>query len=458
MTCTEEMKGDIIMSNNPREIALRILVDINEKNAYSNIQLNKMDKDMDLRDENLVREIVYGIIENRLYIDHIISKASKIKLKKIHPYILEILRIGIYQIIFMDRIPDSAAVNESVKLAKKYGHKDTIGYVNGILRALTRDKDKFTYIDESDKINYISIKYSHPKWMVERWVKEHGLEFTKELCKANNETPSLNIRVNTLKTSKEELVSKLINKGIKLREGFYAKDCIIIDEANNITELQEFKDGLFTIQDESSMLVAQIMGPEEGSTVLDVCSAPGGKSTHMAQYMDNKGMIISRDIFDHKIKLIKDNADRLGIDIIKIENYDALIKDDDLVGKIDYLLLDAPCSGFGLIRRKPEIKWNRLEEDITLLSKLQYDIIDNIKDYLKPGANLIYSTCTIERDENINIISRFIKENPSFRLVNIEDRFNYREDLDTLEDGYVQLFPHLHNTDGFFVAKLVKER
>ena len=446
------------MTNNPREVALRILVDINEKNAYSNIQLNKMDIEMDSRDENLVREMVYGIIENRLYIDHIISKASKIKLKKIHPYILEILRIGIYQILFMDKIPDSAAVNESVKLAKKYGHKGTIGYVNGILRAITRDRAKFTNIDTSDEIEYISIKYSHPKWMVERWVKEHGVEFTKELCKANNETPSLNIRVNTLKIDKEALVSNLMNQGIQLREGLYAQDCIIFDEANNITKLQEFKDGLFTIQDESSMLVAQIMDPSKGATVLDVCSAPGGKSTHMAQYMDNKGMIISRDIFDHKIRLIEDNANRLGIDIIKVENHDALIRDEDLVGKIDCLLLDAPCTGLGLIRRKPEIKWNRLEEDIILLSKLQYDIIDNIKDYVKPGGTLVYSTCTIEKDENINLINRFIQENPNFKLVNIEDRLKYKKNLNTLKEGYVQLFPHLHNTDGFFIAKMVKER
>lgn len=446
------------MENNPRELALKVLLEINEKDAYSNIQLNKMDKDMDIRDENLIREIVYGIIENKLFIDHIISKASKIRLKKIHPYILEILRIGIYQIIFMGRIPDSAAVNESVKLAKKYGHKGTIGYVNGLLRAVTRDKDKFSTIDSSNMIDYISIKYSHPKWLVERWIEEFGIDFTEELCKANNDRPSLNIRVNTLKINREDLLLKLANKGIKVRKGLYAKDCLIIDEANNITGLKEFEDGLFTIQDESSMLVAQIMDPREGSTVLDVCSAPGGKSTHMAQYMGNKGLIISRDIFDHKTRLIKENADRLGIDIIEVENYDALIRDDSLLEKIDYLLLDAPCSGFGLIRRKPEIKWNRLQEDIYHLSKLQYDIIDNVKDYVKPGGTLIYSTCTIEKDENILLIHKFIKENPNFKLESIIDKFEYKEEIDTLKEGYIQLFPHLHNTDGFFIAKMIKER
>ncbi len=447
------------MTNNPRELALQILKDINENNAFSNIQLNKgLNEDIDPRDANLVREIVYGIIENRLYIDYIISKASKIRLKKIHPNILEILRIGIYQILFMDRIPNSAAVNESVKLAKKYGHKGTIGYVNGILRAITRDPEKFTQIDKSDKTNYLSIKYSHPKWMIKRWILEYGEEFTEKLCKANNERPHLNIRVNTLRISRDELVARLEKQGIKTRQGLYANDCLVVDQANSITNLQEFKDGLFTIQDESSMLVSQIMDPGEGTYVLDVCSAPGGKSTHMAQIMGNKGMIISRDIFDHKLELIKENYERLGIDIIQVENHDALKRDDSLIGKMDYLLLDAPCSGLGLIRRKPEIKWNRLEEDIYALSNLQYDIIVNIKDYLKIGGILVYSTCTIEKEENIELIKRFLKENKEFKLVSIEDKLNNMDNIDTLQEGYIQLFPHLHSTDGFFIAKMVKER
>ncbi|HZK01155.1 MAG TPA: 16S rRNA (cytosine(967)-C(5))-methyltransferase RsmB [Tissierellaceae bacterium] len=447
------------MTNKPREIALMVLLEINVQNAYSNIQLNEsLSRDIDTRDENLVREIVYGIIENRVYIDYVISNASKIKLKKIHSIILEILRIGIYQILYMDRIPNSAAVNESVKLAKKYGHKGTIGYVNGVLRAISRDPDKYTYIDDSNKIDYISIKYSHPKWMVARWIGEYGFEFTEALCKANNETPSLNIRVNTLKTSKNDLISSLHNKGINLKEALYARDCLIVDQAQNITDLDEFRDGLFTIQDESSMLVAQIMNPQKGSNVLDVCSAPGGKSTHMAQIMDNKGLIISRDIYEHKIHLIDENVRRLGIDIIKTETMDALEKDENLIGKMDYILLDAPCSGLGLVRRKPEIKWNRSEDDIATLSKLQYDIIMNVKDYLRVGGVLVYSTCTIEKDENINLIKRFIEENPNYSLTNIEDNFDYKAKLDTLQEGYIQLFPHIHKTDGFFIAKMFRER
>ncbi|MFY9285563.1 MAG: 16S rRNA (cytosine(967)-C(5))-methyltransferase RsmB [Tissierellaceae bacterium] len=446
------------MSNNPRQLALKVLVDINKKDAYSNIELNKIGKGLDPRDENLIRELVYGVIENRLYLDHVITKASKIRLKKLHPHILDIVRMGLYQIIFMDRIPDSAAVNESVKLAKKYGHRGSVGYVNGILRAIIRDKDRFTHIDKEDMVSYISIKYSHPEWMVKRWIGEFGLDFTESLCKANNERPLLNVRVNSLKISRQDLKARLEEKGMTLKEGQYARDCLIIQEAQNITGLQEFKEGLFTIQDESSMLVGQIMDPREGSTLLDVCSAPGGKATHMAQIMGNKGLVISRDIYQHKLSLIRENSKRLGIDILKVENHDALERDEELVGKVDYLLIDAPCSGLGLIRRKPEIKWQRREEDIAALSRLQYDIISNVKDYIRLGGNLVYSTCTIEKDENINLIKRFLEENPNFKLVSLENSLDHKDKLANLKDGYLELYPHIHGTDGFFIAKMIKER
>lgn len=446
------------MSNNPRQLALKVLVDINKKDAYSNIELNKIGKGLDPRDENLIRELVYGVIENRLYLDHVITKASKIRLKKLHPHILDIVRMGLYQIIFMDRIPDSAAVNESVKLAKKYGHRGSVGYVNGILRAIIRDKDRFTHIDKEDMVSYISIKYSHPEWMVKRWIGEFGLDFTESLCKANNERPLLNIRVNSLKISRQDLKARLEEKGMTLKEGQYARDCLIIQEGQNITGLQEFKEGLFTIQDESSMLVGQIMDPREGSTLLDVCSAPGGKATHMAQIMGNKGLVISRDIYQHKLSLIRENSKRLGIDILKVENHDALERDEELVGKVDYLLIDAPCSGLGLIRRKPEIKWQRREEDIAALSRLQYDIISNVKDYIRLGGNLVYSTCTIEKDENINLIKRFLEENPNFKLVSLENSLDHKDKLANLKDGYLELYPHIHGTDGFFIAKMIKER
>ena len=443
---------------NSREITMEILIDIHKNGAYSNKAIERhLNKSMSSQDENLIRELVYGVLENKIYIDYIISKASKIRIKKIHFQIIEILRTGIYQIVFMDRIPHSAAVNEAVNLAKKYGHKGTIGYVNGILRAIVRDKETFTKIDNKDRVKYLSTKYSYQEYMVKRWIKEFGEEFTENLCKSNNEKQLLNIRVNTIKITKEKLQKRLENMGLDFIEAKYAKDCLIVKNPFRITETQEFKKGLFTIQDQSSILVGQITNPKENSLILDLCAAPGGKSTHLAQLMNNTGKIISRDIYDHKISLIQENIKRLGVKNIETEIANALELDENLVNKVDYCLVDAPCSGLGLIRRKPEIKINRNEEDIYTLVKLQKEIINIAKEYVKVGGILIYSTCTIEPEENILLIQGFLKENTNFKLINIENELDYKEKLDTLKDGYIQLFPNIHNTDGFFIAKMIRE-
>lgn len=447
------------MALSARELALNILIDIYENQAFSNIAIKRHLKDkLNSQEENLVREIVYGVLENEIYIDYIISKASSIRLKKIHSTMLIILRMGIYQLVFMDKIPPSAAVNESVKLAKRHGHKGSIGFVNGVLRSISRDKYRFMKIDVKDKVDYISIRYSHPRWIVERWVKEFGEEFTEQLCIENNNKPELNIRVNTLKTTKENLIKKLQEQGMIIRQSKYSNDSLIIENPTRITETKEFLLGYFIIQDESSTLVGQIMDPRPKSVVVDICSAPGGKATHIAQIMNNEGRILSKDIHDHKLKLIEENAIRLGINIIETAEGDATKKDESLVNIADYCLVDAPCSGFGLIRRKPEIKWNRKESDINELVNIQYNILNNVKDYLKVGGILIYSTCTIENDENINLVNKFLEENENFKLVNIEDKINNKENISTLKDGYIQLYPHIHGTDGFYIAKMIKER
>lgn len=447
------------MTENSREIALNILLVIENNKAYSNITMNKsLVKGMDYRDENLVREIVYGVLENRIYIDYIIRKSSKIRFNKIHNRILEILRIGIYQLVFMDRIPESAAVNESVNLAKKHGHKGTVGFVNGLLREVSRNREKYLEIKTQDKIEEISIRYSHPEFLVKRWVAEYGLEFTEDLCRANNERAKINIRVNTLKTNQADLKIMLRERGLDIEDGLYSEDCLVVKESFRITELDEYKRGLFTIQDESSMLVSKIMDPKENMRVIDLCSAPGGKSTHIAEKMNNKGYILSRDFHKHKLRLISDNADRLGIKIIETQYYNALNKDSELINQFDYCLLDAPCTGYGIIRRKPEIKINRSEDDIKSLSQIQYRMIDIAKDYLKVGGVLVYSTCTIIREENTMIIDKFLRENRNFKLANLENDFAKKEGLESLSQGYIQLFPNIHGTDGFFIAKLIKER
>lgn len=446
------------MDINTREIVINTLVDINHNDAFSNISLNKHIPDkIGSQDENFIREITYGVLENKIYIDYILLKLSTIKLKKIHPIIMEILRIGVYQILFMDRVPNSAAVNESVNLAKKYGHKGSVGFVNGVLRSLIRDRENVININIKDNKEYLSIKYSHPLYMVEKLVNDYGIKFAEEILKSNNERPDLNIRINTLKVDKEELIKELIDYGFEVFEGKYGKDTLIIKNPSNITKTKEFTDGYFTIQDESSQLVSQIMNPKPNSFVLDVCSAPGGKATHMAQIMGNKGKILARDFYNHKIKLIKENSKRLGIDIIEAEVYDVMKRDDTLIGKADYVLLDAPCSGFGLLRRKPEIRWNRKEEDIKELTILQWNILNTVKDYVKNQGVVVYSTCTILKDENINMINKFLKENKEFKLLPFDKELKTMENLDTISDGYIQLFSHIHGTDGFFTAKMIKE-
>jgi len=446
-----------VVAKSAREIALNILVDVNEKGAYSNIAIYKhLQNSMDKRDENLVREIVYGVLENRLYIDYIISKVSKIKLKKLSALILEILRIGVYQIVFMDRIPDSAAVNESVNLSRKYSHKGTLGYVNGVLRNISRNKEELIKINKNNVSEYLSTKYSHPKWIVDRWLKEYGEKFTEELCIANNQKPKLNVRVNILKTSREDLKERLTNKGYDVIETKYSHYGLIIENPYRITELDEFRKGYFTIQDESSMLVSQIMNPEKDSLVVDACSGPGGKATHMAEIMDNKGKIISRDVYEHKIKLIEDNCERLGIDIIETQIQDASAIDEYLVNRADYLLIDAPCTGFGLIRRRPEIKWNREEKDINNLLSVQKDILNTCSKYLKVGGILIYSTCTIISEENIKMIRNFLKDNKDFKLIGFKELIKEDQNLSGTENGYIQLFPNISSTDGFFIAKMKK--
>lgn len=442
---------------NSREIILKILIDINTNGAYSNISINKhLEKNKKIENENFIREVVYGVLENKKYIDYIISQVSSIRIEKIQSLTLEILRMGVYQVIFMDRIPDRAAVNETVNLSKKYGHKGIVGFVNGVLRNISKNKEKLMIVKNKDKLTYLSIKYSYPKWMIENWIKEYGYEFTEKLCKGNNSRPKLNIRVNTLKISRDQLLDIFSSYGYIVYKTKYAKDGLIIDNPRRITSLEEYRNGYFIIQDESSMLVSQTIDPKEGSLVLDLCSAPGGKSTHMAQIMNNSGKIISRDIYSHKLHLVQENAHRLGIDIIETEIFDATKFDEKFREKADYCIIDAPCSGLGIIRRRPEIKWNRKEEDIQELTKIQWEIINNAKSYLKPGGVMVYSTCTISKEENEDMVNKFLLENSQFKLIGFEDKFNSKKNIEKSKDGYVQLFPHIHNTDGFFIAKFKK--
>lgn len=298
----------------------------------------------------------------------------------------------------------------------------------------------------------MALKYSHPEWLVKDWINSFGIEFTQKLLQANNTAPKLTIRTNNLKISKKELINKLLQEKVVCKEGLYVHEAIIIEASNtSIDNLDSYKNGLFQIQDESSMLVGHILNPKENDFVIDVCSAPGGKSTHIAELMNNKGKILSRDIHFHKLGLIDQNAKRLGISIIETEKYDAMKLDSRLLNKADKVLIDAPCSGFGIIRRKPEIKYLKCSKNIQELSKIQLKILENAAQYVKSGGSLVYSTCTIQSKENIDVINHFLGNNDSFV---IEDINSYLPNKLKTNEKYLQLFPHLSDIDGFFICKL----
>lgn len=431
------------MIDKTREIALKILYKIDKEKAYSNIALNEEIKEnrkkLEEKDIGLISEIVYGVTTWRLTIDEIIKKYSKIKIKKISPWILNILRMGIYQIIFLDKIPKSAAVNESVNLAKRYGHSSSSNFVNAILRKVEKsDYKEFFQID--DNIEKISKTTSMPIWIIEELLKNNNIETVEQICKNSNLKPKITIRINNLKTNKKEIEQKLKGKNIEYKETEY-EDFLILEKIKNVENLDLFKEGLFTIQDISAGQTAKILNPQKREYILDACAAPGGKTTYMAEIMENEGQILAWDIYEHRTKLIEENAKRLGIEIIKTEVKDASIYNEKLKEKFDKILLDVPCLGIGVIKRKPDIKWQRNIEDIKEITNIQVKILENCSRYLKKGGELVYSTCSILKQENENTIFNFLKENDTFDIV---------------ENSMTNILPD-NEKDGFFICKLKKK-
>lgn len=416
------------MAKTPRETALLILCKTEYDGAYPNLELKKMPRDMDRRDKALVTSLVYGVISKKLTLDYVIKSLSRIKIKKLSKYIHQILRLGIYQIMFMDKIPDGAAVNESVKLAKRYGHAASAGYVNGILRAAVRGGIEYP----KDGIQRLSVMYSFPGWLCERWIEEFGSDFAEELMRTLDGEPRLTLRPNRLKTTSEELARMLSEKGTEAEVCGNAVICGSLDVGSD----ELYKKGMYTVQDRAAMAAVETLAPEPGENVIDMCAAPGGKTTYMAELMKNTGTITALDIHEHKIKLIEDNAKRLGISIIKARATDALVNDMALIETADKILCDVPCSGLGILRRKPDIKWNRSPDDS--FRDVQLGILSNAAGYLKPGGQIVYSTCTVERSENEEITDAFLERGGFKKLY--EKTF----------------YPHIDGTDGFYICKLEK--
>ncbi|MCK9267190.1 MAG: 16S rRNA (cytosine(967)-C(5))-methyltransferase RsmB [Alkaliphilus sp.] len=444
---------------NSREGALLILYEINEKDAFSNIAINRelRNKSYNRLDKNLITELVYGVLENQIYIDYIIEQFSTVKIKKMNPYTLNLLRLGIYQLFFLEKIPDFAAVNETVDISKKYCRRTT-GFINGILRNVRRNREniKLPSLDKNIA-EYLSIKYSHPQWLVKMFLNNFDKDFTEGLLKANNAVPDLYVRINTLKITVDDCIKLFIDGGYTVEQNSFIEEAVIVKGLHSIEQSDLYKKGYIQIQDLGSMLVTKILDPEEGDLVIDVCGAPGGKAAHMAQLMNNKGSIIARDIYDHKLGLIERNAKRLGISIIRTEKFNGNVLDKKMLNKANKVLVDAPCSGLGIIRRKPEIKYRKQYSDIRAITALQYDILKNASRYVKSGGVLVYSTCTISPKENEDIVRKFLIHNPDYTLADIGDK--YRDFFPGKHpENMIQLYPNIHNTDGFFISKMERIR
>lgn len=418
---------------NSRETAMKVLYEIEYEGAYSNMALKNALRHGEIshRDKAFITHLVYGVTDKKITLDYIISKFSKIKLKKISKYILIILRMGVYQIKFMDKVPESAAVNECVKLARRYGHGASAGFVNGMLRNIVRSDIEYP----KDKIEYMSVKYSVPLWLCKKWITDFGFEFTNELLKSFEQSTRVCVRPNTLKITEQELSDKLNDEGNKAE----VKNNLVYIEGFDIGNDELYKKGYYTVQDEAAYTAGKVLAPKVGETVIDMCAAPGGKTTHLAEIMCNKGEIFAFDIHEHKIAIIQKNAERLGISIIKTEISDGSVFNKKYAEKADKILCDVPCSGLGIIRRKPEIKWNRNEDDD--FHSLQEQILLNASKYLKKGGELVYSTCTINKEENEEVTSGFLKENSNFEKL-YEKTF----------------YPHIDNTDGFYICKIKRIR
>lgn len=418
---------------NSRETAMKVLYEIEYEGAYSNMALKKALRNGEIshRDKAFITHLVYGVTDKKLTLDYIISKFSKIKLKKISKYILIILRMGVYQIKFMDKVPESAAVNECVKLARRYGHSASAGFVNGMLRNVVRIDIEYP----KDKIKYMSVKYSVPLWLCKKWINDFGYEFTNELLKSFEQSARVCVRPNTLKITAQRLSDKLNDEGNKAE----VKNNLVYIKGLDIGNDELYKKGYYTVQDEAAYTAGKVLAPKVGETIIDMCAAPGGKTTHLAELMCNKGEIFAFDIHEHKIEIIQKNAERLGISIIKTEISDGSVFNEKYAERADKILCDVPCSGLGIIRRKPEIKWNRNETDD--FHSLQEQILLNASRYLKRGGELVYSTCTINKEENEEVTSGFLNENSNFEKL-YEKTF----------------YPHIDNTDGFYICKIKRIR
>lgn len=440
--------------DNSRKIVVDLLEQVLSEGAYSNIALgSKLNKsDLNDKDKALVTEILYGTLKYKYTIDKILNYYLRNGFDKVEPRVINILRISIYQIKYLDKIPEFAVVNEAVELAKKHVSIGASKLINGVLRNYLRGKD-INYCVTNNKIETLCYKYSFAKWMVKLFIRQYGEEVGEKILSGLNEVPNITFRVNTLKATNENALKELMDLGYDASKGYICSEAVTISKGKSIEKNPLFVEGKLTVQDESAMLVAKAMDLTPGLTVLDLCSAPGGKATHISELLNNTGRIEAYDIYKHKLLLIKSNADRLGITNLYCNEFDATIFNENLENVGDRVLIDVPCSGFGIIRKKPEIKWTKNKAQLKDIVEIQRAIMKNASKYVKLGGKLLYSTCTLNQEENEDNIKWFLDSFPGYKIQEIF--FGKYENLIYNIDGSITIIPN-QAMDGFFMAKFIR--
>lgn len=448
---------------NVRETAFQILYKVLEEEEYSHLVLRdvlKEEKDSDKRDRAFVTRLSEGTLEQVITLDYILNQLSKTPVKKMKPIIRTVLRMSLYQILYMDSVPDSAVCNEAVKLVKAKGLHGLSGFVNGILRNAARQKSVF--LDESfysnmTKSEYLSIRYSLPLWLCDYFMKQYGWEQANQIAAGSMRNPVTTIRCNTSRTSEEDLIKRLQSRGYTVTPGSYAKGAWQLSGYDSLEKIPEFIEGLFQVQDESSMLVAQLAGLKKNDLVLDICSAPGGKAMHAANILTELGggEVFARDISEKKTALIQQNKERLRAENVKIQVQDATILDKEMIGKADVVIADLPCSGIGIMAKKPEIRYRMTPKQQNDLVQVQKKILSVAQQYVKPQGILMFSTCTIhceENEENVKELCQTYGFSPALSEEQVPEILRTQ----IQQNAYIQLLPGIHTCDGFFIARLKK--
>ncbi|MGI6037667.1 MAG: 16S rRNA (cytosine(967)-C(5))-methyltransferase RsmB [Limnochordia bacterium] len=439
-----------------RQIAVEILFQSEKRASYINLALNRRlgQSTLSQRERAFVSNLVYTTVRQLGSIDRLLGAHLKGDLSSLPAPIRAVLRLALAEILYTKTSPQ-VAVHQGVELAKKYGHRGTVGLVNGVLRNILRSGAQIPLPSlEEDPVEHIAGAYSHPTWLVQRWVNGFGVDSTRQLCAANNETPPLTIRVNPLRTDRQSLKKDLQNEGLTVEECRYSPYGLHLRGGVTLDRSPSFVEGHFTVQDEASMLVGPALAPEPGQLVVDLCSAPGGKTTHLAALMENQGQIFAFDLHPHKIKLVEETTKRLGITNVQTACLDArhlLTKRRELVGQAHRVLLDAPCSGLGVLRRRPDARWRKKPEEIPSLVQLQRELLTTAVGLLRPGGRLLYSTCSFEEEETVDNVQWLLANQP---VEPADIRLFLPKDLtsETTANHCLTLFPHIHGTDGFFMA------